>query len=492
MLLSQRRTALVLLLLSFSSGLPLALTSTTLQTWVTVEHIDLQTIGFLSLIGQAYVFKFLWSPFMDRYPIPWPSGRRRGWLLATQLLLIALLCSMAMLQPTHHLFLLCLIAVMVAVCSASQDIVFDAWKADNLDANQRGKGAAFSILGYRIAMLISGGLALWLASHYLGFQGTYGLMALLMLTGIIGTALAQESPVIEPAPFSLHQAIVAPLQAFFQRDNAWLMISLIICYKLGDAFASALMSPFLLIQLKFQVDDLALINKTLGLLATILGTLTGGLLMQKVSLYRALLWFGLLQAGSNLAYWILAITPPHLWRLACAIFIENLCAGMGTAAFVALLMTLCQKRYSATQFALLSALSAVARVYIGPLAGFVAINRGWPEYFALSVLLGLPGLILLYFARRGLDLIEQHGIFNNRNGWPQGYKRIWQLFLLAMIILLLALLLKLIQPVIHWPLTQVTHGLILSAVIVAGSVILIGVTMDCLQIKKKLATKNNK
>ena len=186
-----QRNAAVLLLLGFASGLPLALTAGTLQAWMTVENVDLKTIGFFSLVGQAYVFKFLWSPMMDRYTPPF-LGRRRGWLLVTQLALIAGIIAMGFMQPSRDLTLLAALAVLVAFCSASQDIVFDAWKTDVLPPEERGSGAAITVLGYRLAMLISGGLALWLADRYLGWQATYWLMALLMLPGLIATLLAKE------------------------------------------------------------------------------------------------------------------------------------------------------------------------------------------------------------------------------------------------------------------------------------------------------------
>ena len=186
-----RRNAALLLLLGFSSGLPLALTSGTLQAWMAVENVDIKTIGFFSLVGQAYVFKFLWSPLMDRYTPPF-LGRRRGWLLLTQLLLIVAIALMGFMQPSRDLTLLASLAVLVAFCSASQDIVFDAWKTDILPAEERGSGAAISVFGYRLAMLVSGGLALWLADRYLGWQAIWWLMAAMMVPGVIATLLAKS------------------------------------------------------------------------------------------------------------------------------------------------------------------------------------------------------------------------------------------------------------------------------------------------------------
>ncbi|EHP8247550.1 MFS transporter [Escherichia coli] len=222
----QQPRSAILLILGFASGLPLALTSGTLQAWMTVENIDLKTIGFFSLVGQAYVFKFLWSPLMDRYTPPF-FGRRRGWLLATQILLLVAIAAMGFLEPGTQLRWMAALAVVIAFCSASQDIVFDAWKTDVLPAEERGAGAAISVLGYRLGMLVSGGLALWLADKWLGWQGMYWLMAALLIPCIIATLLAPEPTDTIPVPKTLEQAVVAPLRDFFGRNNAWLILLLV-------------------------------------------------------------------------------------------------------------------------------------------------------------------------------------------------------------------------------------------------------------------------
>ncbi|QHM70141.1 muropeptide MFS transporter AmpG [Mixta intestinalis] len=436
-----QRNAAVLLLLGFASGLPLALTSGTLQAWMTVEGVDLKTIGFFSLVGQAYVFKFLWSPLMDRYTPPF-LGRRRGWLLISQLLLIGGIALMGFMEPARHLTLLAALAVLIAFCSASQDIVFDAWKTDVLPPEERGNGAAITVLGYRLAMLVSGGLALWLADRYLGWQTTYWLMALMMVPGAIATLLAREPDGAIVRPHTLEEAVIAPLRDFFNRDNAWLMLSLIVLYKLGDAFAASLTTTFLIRGVGFSAGDVGLVNKSLGLLATIIGALYGGILMQRLSLFRALMLFGMLQALSNLAYWLLSVTSPHLWSMASAVFVENLCGGMGTAAFVALLMSLCNRSFSATQFALLSALSAVGRVYVGPAAGWLVELWGWPTFYAFSVAAALPGLLLLVASKNSLLQAQQSEQFTIRRYWPAAYR--WALRLLTGGCVLLALWLLLL------------------------------------------------
>jgi PAT family beta-lactamase induction signal transducer AmpG len=417
----QQPKSAILLILGFASGLPLALTSGTLQAWMTVENIDLKTIGFFSLVGQAYVFKFLWSPVMDRYTPPL-LGRRRGWLLITQILLLVAIAGMGFLEPGSQLRWMAALAVIIAFCSASQDIVFDAWKTDVLPAEERGTGAAISVLGYRLAMLVSGGLALWLADTYLGWQGMYWLMAALMLPCIIATLLAPEPTDVIPVPRSLEQAVVAPLRDFFGRNNAWLILLLIVMYKLGDAFAMSLTTTFLIRGVGFDAGEVGMVNKSLGLIATIIGALYGGILMQRLSLFRALLIFGILQGVSNAGYWLLSITDKHMISMASAVFFENLCGGMGTAAFVALLMTLCNKSFSATQFALLSALSAVGRVYVGPIAGWFVEAQGWPTFYLFSVVAAVPGILLLLVCRTTLEYTQNNDSFLPRSEFSSAYR----------------------------------------------------------------------
>ncbi|MGE9551850.1 muropeptide MFS transporter AmpG [Erwinia amylovora] len=416
-----QRNAALLLILGFASGLPLALTSGTLQAWMAVENIDIKTIGFFSLVGQAYVFKFLWSPLMDRYTPPF-LGRRRGWLLVTQILLIVGIALMGFMDPSRDLTLLAALAVLIAFCSASQDIVFDAWKTDVLPAEERGGGAAISVLGYRLAMLVSGGLALWLADRYFGWHAIWWAMAVMLIPGVIATLMAREPDDAIVQPKTLEEAVIAPLRDFFNRNNAWLILSLIVLYKLGDAFALSLTTIFLIRGVGFDAGDVGLINKTLGLAATIIGALYGGMLMQRLSLFRALMLFGILQAVSNLAYWGLAVTDKHLYSMAAAVFVENLCGGMGTAAFVALLMTLCNKSFSATQFALLSALSAVGRVYVGPVAGWFVEALGWPTFYAFSVVAALPGLVLLAGCKTTLERAQSGEGFTPRSHFTSGYR----------------------------------------------------------------------
>lgn len=478
-----RRNSALLLLLGFASGLPLALTSGTLQAWMAVENIDIKTIGFFSLVGQAYVFKFLWSPLMDRYTPPF-LGRRRGWLLVTQLLLIVGIALMGFMQPSRDLTLLAALAVLVAFCSASQDIVFDAWKTDVLSATERGSGAAISVLGYRLAMLVSGGLALWLADRFLGWQAIWWLMAAMMLPGVIATLLAKEPDATVDRPHTLEEAVIAPLRDFFNRNNAWLILSLIVLYKLGDAFAASLTTIFLIRGVGFDAGDVGLVNKTLGLIATIIGALAGGVLMQRLNLFRALMLFGILQAVSNLGYWILSVTDKHLYSMAAAVTVENLCGGMGTAAFVALLMTLCNRSFSATQFALLSALSAVGRVYVGPVAGWFVESWGWPTFYAFSVVAALPGLLLLLGCRSTLEYAQTHPDFLPRTAYRSGYR--WAVRgLIAGCVLLAVWLLVLAVNALGWlSLSGLTAPLFEAGILLVLGGIVTGTLLDFLALRK--------
>ncbi|KPK19862.1 MAG: AmpG family muropeptide MFS transporter [Betaproteobacteria bacterium SG8_41] len=398
---TNRRIAAVLLL-GFASGLPLALTAGTLQAWLAVENVDITTIGLFTLAGQPYIYKFLWAPFMDRF-VPPIFGRRRGWILIAQLGLLATIAFMGTLSPRETPWLLGGTALVVAFLSASQDVVIDAYRTDVLHETERGAGAAISVMGYRIAMLVSGGLALVLADQVLGWSGMYFLMASLMVIGMVATWFAPEPEDAGRAPATLVAAFVEPLREFLTRNGAWLLLLLIVLYKLGDAFAGTLTTAFLIRGVGFSATDVGAINKALGLAATITGALVGGAWMAGLGLYRALMIFGVLQALTNLGFMALAMAGKSYSLMVAAVAAENMCGGMGTAAFVALLMSLCNHRFSATQYALLSALAAVGRVYVGPASGYLVAALGWAPFFFFTFLIALPGLWLLWLLRARLE-----------------------------------------------------------------------------------------
>jgi PAT family beta-lactamase induction signal transducer AmpG len=399
------RRILLMLALGFASGLPLALTAGTLQAWLAAENVDLVAIGWFALVGQPYTYKFLWAPLMDRYAPPF-LGRRRGWLLLTQVALAAAIAFMGTLSPAESAWLLGATAFAVALLSASQDIVFDALRADSLGPEERGAGAAVSVLGYRLAMLVSGAGALILADQWLGWTATYWLMAGLMVVGMAATWLAVEPEPVGAPPKTLDEAVAKPFAEFFTRDKALLLLVLVVLYKLGDAFAGNLTTTFLLRGPGFSLTEVGAFNKGFGLAATLAGALVGGALMAKLGLFRALLLFGVLQAVTNLGFMLLAASGKSYALMVAVVGLENLCGGMGTAAYVALLMALCDRRFSATQYALLSALSAVGRVYVGPSAGYMVAAFGWTQFFLFTFLIALPGLALLWWMRARIAALD--------------------------------------------------------------------------------------
>jgi PAT family beta-lactamase induction signal transducer AmpG len=532
----------VVALLGFASGLPLALTGQAMQAWLSVSGVDVATIGFLSLVGLPYTFKFLWAPLMDRFELPW-LGRRRGWLVLTQLALAGALLWLSATSPTDATRSFALLAVLVAFVAASQDVVIDAYRTDLLPAHERGLGSSLNVLGYRLAMIVSGGVAfIWVDPTQGGgwtWPGVYRFMAGLMVVaavlsalvlprlavtvrprsaagndlrgfaavvlavvvgfvltaglgdgaaqalqqaacgrglpwlcdGAVGAAGIVSGGVFQPVaqallgPWLLEGSLSPALQGkwvnlitlllglaftlplaawaaraakfetligglgnYFSQPGAAAFLAFIVLYKLGDAFAGSLMTPFLLKAMAFTQAEVGVVNKLIGLWLTIGGALLGGLLMLRIGLWRALMLFGLLQMASNLGFWWLAengqgalgalTLPAFDWGivmlahdtpvdrgLLMVIAAENLSGGMGTAAFVAFLMSLCNQRFTATQFALLSAFASVGRVWVGPLAGVLAESIGWPVFFIVSTIAAVPALAMLWWLRRPVEAL---------------------------------------------------------------------------------------
>jgi len=401
-----------LTVLGFSSGLPLALSGSSLQAWMTVEGVDLKTIGIFSLVGLPYTLKFLWSPLMDRF-VPPILGRRRGWVLVCQVLLLVFIFLMGMTSPKQMPWLMAFLAFSVAFFSASQDVVIDAYRTDVTRQEERGVAVAVSVMGYRVAMLVSGALAMIL-SQPLGWENTYILMAFLMTIGMCGTFWGPEPERLTTAPKSLGEAVSGPFKNFMSRPTALMFLAMIILYKLGDAFAGSLTTAFLIRGKAFSPAEVGVINKGMGLAATLIGAFLGGALMAKLGLFRSLLYYGILQAVSNLSFMAVAAFEKSYVLMALAVGVENLSGGMGTAAFVAFLMALCDTRYTATQFALLSAFASLGRVFVGPPSGIIAEQVGWVLFFGLTFLAAIPGLILLWIMRQNVkDLEEKEHYVNN-------------------------------------------------------------------------------
>lgn len=392
--------------LGFASGLPLALTSGTLQAWLTVAGLDLKTIGIFTLVGLPYTLKFLWAPLMDRLVPPW-LGRRRGWMLVTQMSVALGLAAMAVTGPGQRPEILGVLALVVAFLSASLDIVFDAYRTDVLLRPERGFGAAVWVNGYRCALLIASAGALLLAD-YIGWQNTYLLLAALMATGVVTILVSPEPSEPGAAPASLAEAIGGPLKEFFTRPGVVGLLALIVLYKVGDAVAASLQTAFLIGGMGFSVSEVGYV-KGLGIGATLIGALAGGVAMAKLGMVRSLLLFGLLQAVSNLGFMWLAWIGKSYMALMTSILVENVTGGMGTVAFVALIMSLCDHRYTATQFALLSSLEALGRVFSGRPSAELVEMVGWAQFFFWSFLVALPGIWLVWFLRGQLHREVDHG-----------------------------------------------------------------------------------
>ena len=380
-------------LLAFSSGLPNGLTVTTLQAWMKSESVDIRVIGLFSMVGLPYAWKFLWSPLMDRFSVPF-LGRRRGWILVTQIGLMLLTALMAFMSPARAPGLLAVVAFSVAFFSASQDIVCDAWRTDVLEPSELGPGAAIYIAGWRIAVIVSSGLALIMADH-MPWRSVYLLMSASLLIGVAGTFLAPEpATTAAPPPKTLREAVIEPFREFLKRKGAYEVLGFAVIYKLDVVLALALMTPFLL-EIGFSNTEIGYTFKTMGIGAALVGSAVGGLLMPKLGTRRSLWLFGAFQGVSGAAFIALAHFGHSTPLMVAAIGLENFCSGMGNTAYFAFIMSICDHRYSATQFALLTSLMAQARIMLAAPAGFLAKTAGWEGYYVISMLAGLPGLLLL-------------------------------------------------------------------------------------------------
>lgn len=413
-----------LLALGFSSGLPLALTFGTLSLWLAESGISKTTIGLFALVGTPYTFKFLWSPLMDHMPIPLLTrwlGRRRSWAIVTQLFLMVSIFCLGLSHPAQNPLYTALFALSTAFWSASQDIVIDAYRVEILEERTYGAGAAMVVLGYRLGMLVSGALALYLATFF-GWFVTYTIMAALMSVGMITILLNPEpkKPQISDQEQQkervknlitrwgeihqslgegvawIYEAIIAPFADFVRRDGWLLTLLFILLYKFGDALAGVMSNPFYL-ELAFTKIEIANISKLFGLVATLVGALLGGLMVSRLGIMKTLLYCGFLQMVSNLMFVVLAQNGHHLGLLTLTIGIENLSGGMGTTAFVAYLSSLCTIAYTATQYALLSSFMAFGRTILSSFGGVLADKMDWTPFFLITTVAALPGLILLWW-----------------------------------------------------------------------------------------------
>lgn len=386
------RRMLVSFIMGFACGLPLLLTSTVLQAWMKDRGVDLSVIGLMALVGLPYTLKFLWAPFFDRYTVL--MGRRRGWLLLAQSALVVSIAALGFTDPSGNPTVMVLSAVLVTFFSASQDIVVDAYRREDLADKELGLGSSFYINGYRVGMLLASGGGLILAD-YLPFSMVYMIMAACMLPSIITTLLTPEPIVTAGTPKTLREAIVEPLTEYFSRENALLILAFVLLYKIGDTMASAITTPFYL-DIGFSKTEIGAVVKLFGFWATIAGSLVGGVLMLRIGINRSLWIFGFLQAISTAGFAILARIGHSLPALSGVIAFENLTAGMGTAAYAAFMASLTNKKFTATQYALLSSLMGVPRVLASAPTGYIAKHLGWEGFFVFCVIVAVPGMLLLF------------------------------------------------------------------------------------------------
>jgi MFS transporter, PAT family, beta-lactamase induction signal transducer AmpG len=420
-----KRRVLIIMFLGFSSGLPLALSGSTLLVWMTESGVDLRTIGLFALVGTPYTVKFLWAPIIDALDVPVLSrclGRRRGWLILSQLLLMAAIIFLGARDPSVSELAVALGALLVATASATQDIIIDAFRVESLDESEQAAGMASYVAAYRIGMLASTAGALFVVSgfqsflgfsHHAAWSAGYAVMALLVLIGIATTLFAVE-PDKSAAADAAHarentlarvvEAAVGAFSEFLSRDMAFIALGFVVLFKFTDALSGALTAPFV-IDLGFSRNEYAAIIKGVGLAATLIGGFSGGFLARACPLALSLWIGGVLQALANLAFsWQAVVGLSASW-LTFAIVVENFTSAIGTVIFVAYLSALCRNPlHTATQYALLTALAAFGRTYLSSTAGFIASATGWAWFFAICAFASLPALVLLAW-------LQQHGHF---------------------------------------------------------------------------------
>ena len=387
---------LTVLLLGFSSGLPLFTLIYLIQAWLAKSGVDLKSLGLFALVGFPYTFKFLWAPFMDRYSIG-QLGRRRGWMVLTQLGLFLVIGAMGMLDPHRQLRLVVLAAGVMTFLSASQDIVIDAYRREILADHEQGLGAAVIVNAYKAAGLVPSALGLILADT-LPWATVFWVVAAFMLPGLLCALLASEPQVYGAPPKNMHEAIVLPFREFLARGgwrHALTIVAFMLLYKIGDSMATALATKFYL-DLGFSTTQIGLAANATGLWASLAGGIIGGIWMVKLGINRALWVFGALQAVAILGFAWLARVGPDPLLLAVVIGFESFASlGLGAAALVAFLSRSTDPRYTATQYALFSSLAAVPRTFMNSTTGFIVAETGWFLFFIVCFLLAFPAMMML-------------------------------------------------------------------------------------------------
>lgn len=397
----------ITVLMGFSSGLPLLLTGGTFKMWMAREGIDVKTIGFLSWVGLAYSLKFVWAPLLDRYQLTrW--GRRRGWLLLTQVALVGFIALLGTFDPKVSLTPMVITAIIVAFFSSTQDAVIDAYRRELLPDEEMGLGATMTTYGYRVAMLISGGLGIGLVGDgpfNLTWNQLYFGMAGLMSVGLITTFFIPEPKITETPLRSLREAVIEPFKEFLTRPRAILFLVFVIAFKLGDALSGQMLNKFY-VDVQFTNQDVGFIAKTVGLISSLAGLFLGGIILQKLKIYRSLVLFGILQALSTAFFAVLVFTGPQSWALAIAVVFEDLTSGMGSAAFLAFMALLTNRRFTATQYALLTSFASLGRNFFSGFSGVMVEQLGWINFFISCAVIAIPGILLAtYIHRQRIDEI---------------------------------------------------------------------------------------
>lgn len=394
---------LAILVLGAASGFPNQITESVLQAWMKDSGATNTTIGILSYVALPYLLKFLWAPFIDRYPLP-IAGRRRGWILAMQIALAVTIALFAFQNPAASLTPIAICATAIVFFSATQDIAFDAYRTDVASPPERGLAAAATNLGYRTTAWVVAAFAL-AVSDFFGWKPALLILAAVMAAFAVATLLAPEPDYHISPPRTLGDSLATPLRELLGTPGAISMIVLVVLFKVGDAFALRLFTPFMM-DIGFEKAEIGVIVKAFFTGGAIVGSILGGILMVRLGLLRSMLIFGIVQAATNFLYYALALTGKNYALMIVAVSIDNIAGAMGNIASVALIMALCDVRYSAFQYALLSALALSPRYLLGGPAGWIADHAGWDMYYVISVLLATPGILLVWFMRdriRALD-----------------------------------------------------------------------------------------
>jgi MFS transporter, PAT family, beta-lactamase induction signal transducer AmpG len=389
------RKMLTILFLGLASGIPLGIVLTVLQAWMTKSGIDLKTVGLAVLVQMPYTWKFVWSPLMDRFVPPF-LGRRRGWMLLSQLLMLVSIVGMGQFDPANAVGIILTFATVISFAGASHDIVIDAYRRDVLDESELGFGSAVAVNSYLIGFRYIGVVLGLFLGDVLPWSQVFMILGGFVLLGVVGTLIAVEGRDAALAPKSLREAVVNPFLDYLRRPGAIEILLFILLYKLGDNLASALLTPFY-IKVGFTLKEISVYYKIISFWGTFTGGLIGGALLTRYSIKKCLMAFGVFQGITPLSFALLVFTGPNVLALAFVVAVETLSLGMGASALTAFMLRLCNRKFSATQYALLTSFMGIPRTIIPASAGFIVDSLGWVHFYILCVLLAVPGLLLIYF-----------------------------------------------------------------------------------------------